>query len=100
MCIQKQMAITLTRWRQLNKHGKTNWRAKKEKKKLIALQVLAAELKFGGLDPLEYLERCSKAMKFHFNSIEADIDVDLEELVQLSVRNNLAVSQAASEVSV
>ena len=89
--IQKQMALTIARWKQLNEHGKTNWRSNKERKKDLALQQLAKQLEQKQITVQDYLTKCSKAMNFHFNSIEADLDVDLDEMVQLSVQNNLAV---------
>ena len=77
--IQELMASTIVRWKQLNKYGKTNWRSHREQLKLAALQQLAA--KWESCDPLQYLEHCSKAMKFHFNSIESDLDVDLDAVI-------------------
>ena len=79
--IQKQLALTIVRWNQLNKYGKTNWKGNNERKKTIALQELADEYTQNNLDTMKYLELCSKAMKFYFNSVQTQLDIDLEQLI-------------------
>ena len=83
--IQKQLALTIVRWKQLNIHGKTHWKANEERKNDISLQLLAEQLEKNEIELNEFLEKCSKAMKFHFNSIENDLDVDLNQLIQKDI---------------
>ena len=83
--IQKQLALTISRSKQLDTFGKTHWKATQERYKDSSLQLLSEKLEKKEIEPINFLELCSKAMKFHYNSIEAELKVDLSEWIQNNI---------------
>ena len=79
--IQKQMALTIARHEQSPEYGKTNWRGNEDRRKDVALQELATNLIDKRIDTMEHLTKDSKAMKGYFNSIERDLDLDLDAMI-------------------
>ena len=75
------MALTICRWKQLNEFGKTHWKANVERKKDVSLQLLSKQLEKDEIDLDTFLELCSKGMHHHFNSIEKQLDEDLDEWI-------------------
>ena len=71
----------ITRWNQLAKHGKTTQSANEERDKDVTLKQLAEGLVSKQIGVMDHLTKCSKAKKFHFNSTEKDLELDLDELI-------------------
>ena len=76
--IQKQVALTICRWKQLNAFGKTHYKSNEERKKDESSRLLSERLGKNEITLDDFLELCFKAMKFHFNSIGCELVIWLD----------------------
>lgn len=74
------------RSKQLEQHGRTHWKGNDERKKDAAIINLWDSLDRGDTAPIDFLELCSKAMHLHFNSVEMEIQDDLDEWIEMRLR--------------
>ena len=80
--IQKQLALTVARWKQLLAFGKTHYKANAERKKDESIRLLSERLEKNEIASDQFLELCSKAMKFHFNSVGDELGVNMDDWIQ------------------
>ena len=80
--IQKQLALTVARWKQLNAFGRTHYKANAERKKDESIRLPSERLEKNEITLAKFLTLCSKAMKFHFNSIGSELNLDMDEWIQ------------------